>query len=357
MSSSTLVCYIIKKVLKHGQHFCVYPSAFFDGPRCPYAPEDYGIPYENVELITSDGVTLRCYLLKADFVRLKQQRHSCCIPLMSCMIKVRKVRATVIMFLGNGMEIGGFAELNIGRKYHNLHCNVLMVSYRGYGLSEGTPSEKGLRRDAQAALDYVLSQPNLSSHPVIVYGLSLGGAVAIDLTSRNPSKISGLIVENTFTSLPDVVHGWPLIGIFSFLCHQRWNSAAKITHIPSSLPILMLSGRRDEVVPPQHMNKLHQLALTRKLPPPKSKEKGDPQPQQQQQQQQQGEGEGEEMDPSEFTVFEAFPRGHHASTNERSGYTTVVRKFLDRQDVQGQSKKGDALSTPESDMPPNMHLD
>ncbi|KAF8629474.1 hypothetical protein AX15_003421 [Amanita polypyramis BW_CC] len=256
--------------------------------------------YENVELMTSDGVTLRCYLLKAD--------------------KARRVRATIIMFLGNGMEIGGFEELRIAKKFYKLRCNVLMVSYRGYGLSDGSPSEKGLRRDAQAALDYILSRPLLAASPVVIYGLSLGGAVAIDLASRNPTRISALIVENTFTSLPDIVHGWRYIGIISFLCHQKWNSAAKIIRLPPTLPILLLSGREDQVVPPKHMNRLHQLALMRGRPPRKSKEK-EKEP-------------AETEDPPKYTVFEAFPRGTHVFTSERSGYSTALRRFLDREDVQ-----------------------
>jgi len=292
---------VVKKILRHGQHFCVYPSAFLDGPRCPYAPDDYRMPYDDVELTTSDGVVLRCYLLKAD--------------------RAKEIRATVIMFLGNGMEIGGGEELRIAKKFYKLRCNVLMVSYRGYGLSDGYPSEKGLRRDAQAALDHVLSQTRLCDNPVVVYGLSLGGAVAIDLTSRNPNKISALIVENTFTSLPDVVHSWPIIGFISFLCHQKWKSAAKIVRIPPTLPILMLSGRKDEVVPPKHMNKLHQLALSRGRLSKKSKKQGPEEPE----------------DASKYTVFEGFPHGTHVFTNERSGYSGAIKRFLDREDIQKRS--------------------
>lgn len=312
MSSNTsIVFFVIKKILIHGQYFCVYPSAFLDEPRCPYTPEYYRMPYENVELRTSDGVTLRCYLM----TRTANQATS--------------IRATVIMFLGNGMEIGGGEELKIAKKFFKLQCNVLMVSYRGYGLSGGSPTEKGLRRDAQAALDYVLSQPRLASSPVVVYGLSLGGAVAIDLTKRNPSKISALIVENTFTSLPGVVRSWPIIGFMSFLCHQKWNSAQKINGIPPTLPILMLSGRNDEVVPPIHMDKLHQLALARGRPT-KRFQKNNEQPE-------------DAEDGSNSTVFEEFPFGTHAFTSEASGYSTAIRRFLNRDATHKNTK--DAVSS------------
>lgn len=159
----------------------------------------------------------------------------------------------------------------------------------------------GLRKDAQAALDYLLADDELSQKPIvrifrstrrlltltfttqILYGQSLGGAVAIDLASRNPSKVSpdpkqratlnfyfihrsqinALIVENTFTSLPGVVRGWPIIGIFSFICLQKWDSASKLPRIPKALPILMLSGDMDQVVPRNHMHTLWEIATKR----------------------------------------------------------------------------------------------
>ncbi|PFH45875.1 hypothetical protein AMATHDRAFT_70997 [Amanita thiersii Skay4041] len=297
---------VLKKLLKHGQYYCVYPSAYVETTRQPYTPEVHRVRYEDVELTTSDGVVLRCFLLKP--------RED----------PTRRIRATVIMFLGNAMEIGGYAELLIGKMYYRMRCNVLMVSYRGYGLSKGTPSEKGLRRDAQAALDHVISQPQLAKYPVVAYGLSLGGAVAIDLTNRNPTKISALIVENTFTSLPDVVHGWPLIGLFSVFCHQKWKSSARIGSIPPKLPILFLSGRLDQVVPPKHMELLFELALLRGHDP-KAPAK-----------------------PSNtsfvaLAAFEPFPWGSHADTWDQLGYSSIVTGFLDRDDIQ-KSKKKDSES-------------
>jgi len=140
---------------------------------------------------------------------------------------------------------------------------VLTVSYRGFGESEGVPSEKGLQRDAQAALDFVAQDEQLSKLPLIVYGLSLGGAVAIDVTSRNPHKVSALILENTFTSIPDIVRAWPIIGRLSFACTQRWNSASKLSKIPPTLPILFCSGRKDSVVPPEHMDNLWRMSQQR----------------------------------------------------------------------------------------------
>jgi fermentation-respiration switch protein FrsA (DUF1100 family) len=93
----------------------------------------------------------------------------------------------------------------------------------------------------------------------------MGGAVAIDLTSRNVSKISALIVENTFTSIPDLISGrvpWDLKFI-RYFCTQHWNSRRKIATLPSLLPILMFSGLLDTVVPASDMQRLWDVAQTR----------------------------------------------------------------------------------------------
>ena len=77
-------------------------------------------------------------------------------------------------------------------------------------------------------------------------------------------QIHAVILENTFTSLPQLVpHTLPALSPFSFLCHQKWNSAAKIPLIPATTPILMLSGARDEVVPKEHMRSLWEIVAKR----------------------------------------------------------------------------------------------
>ena len=73
-----------------------------------------------------------------------------------------------------------------------------------YGLSEGSPSEKGIKLDSQLALDYITSHPLLEKTPIILYGQSIGGAVATALAAANPGRIKGVILENTFTSLAAV---------------------------------------------------------------------------------------------------------------------------------------------------------
>lgn len=95
---------------------------------------------------------------------------------------------------------------------------------------------------------------------LFLYGQSIGGAVSIDLAARNPNRVDGLIVENTFLSLPKLVPRiMPYLSPFMFLLTQHWPSEASIQTLPPTMPVLFLSGSKDELVPPDHMVDLHKL--------------------------------------------------------------------------------------------------
>ncbi|KAJ7820746.1 Alpha/Beta hydrolase protein [Mycena olivaceomarginata] len=253
-------------LLYYGQNYLIYPSAFPPGSRTDVpVPSAYGLPYTDLELKTSDGITLRCYMLPQSKELSKTHPSATPVPGEDRLTEDQFMAScpTVIMFHGNGGNHGH--RIPLAKVFYlRMRCNVLMVSYRGYGLSDGSPSEKGLQIDAQTALDYITSDPCFSKTPIILYGQSIGGAVSIDLASRNPSKIAALILENTFTSLPSLVpHALPLLGPFSFMCHQKWDSASKVPLIPPTTPILMLSGVADELVPKEHMRALWEIVARR----------------------------------------------------------------------------------------------
>jgi fermentation-respiration switch protein FrsA (DUF1100 family) len=129
-------------------------------------------------------------------------------------------------------------------------CNVFMVEYRGYGLSTGQPDESGLNIDAQTAIDYLRDRAETRDHKIVVYGQSLGGAVAIRLVAKNQGKgdIAGLVLENTFLSMRKLIPSiMPPAKYLSFLCHQVWPSDTLIPSI--KVPTLFLSGLQDEIVP------------------------------------------------------------------------------------------------------------
>jgi pimeloyl-ACP methyl ester carboxylesterase len=101
-----------------------------------------------------------------------------------------------------------------------------MLSYRGYGKSQGTPSEAGMKLDAKAALDYILQDTALSAGQIIVYGQSIGGAVAIDLCASHRDKIGALVVENTFLSVASMSFYLMIAS-----AHSACLSRIKISHL------------------------------------------------------------------------------------------------------------------------------
>lgn len=110
------------------------------------------------------------------------------------------------MFHGNAGNIGH--RLPVAKLLVNeLHCSILMLQYRGYGLSSGDPNEKGLTIDAQTGLDYIRQRSELRGTRIVIYGQSLGGAVAVGLASRNQKQgdIAGIVLENTFTSIRKLI--------------------------------------------------------------------------------------------------------------------------------------------------------
>ena len=131
---------------------------------------------------------------------------------------------TILYFHGNAGNIGHRVP-NALLMLVNLKANVVLVDYRGYGKSEGEPSEDGLYLDAEATLDYVMTRPDLDKTKVLLFGRSLGGAVAVRLASANPHRVAAIVVENTFLSIPHMA-----ATLFSFVqigrasCRERVSS-------------------------------------------------------------------------------------------------------------------------------------
>ncbi|KZT64669.1 alpha/beta-hydrolase [Daedalea quercina L-15889] len=306
-------------LLFFGQNYLIYPSAFPPGSRTEVpTPIEFGLQYEPQELITPDEVKLRCYLLaqKKDLSNLGGPAVD--IPEQSDE-EYASTRPTVMMFHGNGGNIGH--RIPLAKVFYvKMRCNVFMLSYRGYGHSEGTPSEKGIQTDAQCALDFIHKHPYLRKTPIILYGQSIGGAVSIDLASRNPKAIRALILENTFLSLPRLVpSAFPVLGPFSFLCHQKWDSASKVSLIPGDIPILMLSGVRDEVVPHEHMRDLWDIVQRRTLAG-KGAESGI---------KQDGRHVHEARGRGGYSKFVEFDKGTHNDTCVQPGYWSNVAQFIE----------------------------
>ncbi|XP_038711685.1 alpha/beta hydrolase domain-containing protein WAV2-like isoform X2 [Tripterygium wilfordii] len=140
-----------------------------------------------------------------------------------------------------------------------------------YGASDGYPSQHGITKDAQAALDHLSQRGDIDTSRILIFGRSLGGAVGSMLAKNNPDKVAALILENTFTSVLDLAGvvlpflKW-FIGhssskgpkILNFLVRSPWSTIDIIGQVKQ--PILFLSGLQDEMVPPSHMQLLYAKA-------------------------------------------------------------------------------------------------
>lgn len=174
-------------------------------------------------------------------------------------IPSKQPNGKVLLYLhGNGKNIS--ANLNHARRFYQLGFSVLLIDYRGYGRSEGSfPSEMNVYQDAETAWNYLTQQRKFSPEQIFLYGHSLGGAVAIDLASKQP-KAAGLIVEGTFTSVRDVIDYRHVFRIFpvDLLLTQRFESIKKIPQL--KMPILLIHGTADTTIPAFMSQKLYAVA-------------------------------------------------------------------------------------------------
>lgn len=131
---------------------------------------------------------------------------------------------------------------------------VLLVDYRGYGGNPGHPTEVGLAHDARAASKFVREEA--SGHDIVLFGESLGAAVAIGLAVEEPA--AALVLRSPFTSLPDVaaVH-YPYLPV-RVLLRDNYPSRERIGSVTS--PILVIAGSADSIVPPSQSRTIHELA-------------------------------------------------------------------------------------------------
>jgi pimeloyl-ACP methyl ester carboxylesterase len=133
--------------------------------------------------------------------------------------------------------------------------DVLLFDYRGYGRSGGRPSEEGTYRDARAARAALLAQPGVDARRVVYLGESLGAAVALELAHQHPP--AGLILQSPFTSVRDMARlHYPLIP--RALVPDAYPSLRLIRSL--QVPLLVLHGERDEIVPPLHGQALYDAA-------------------------------------------------------------------------------------------------
>jgi fermentation-respiration switch protein FrsA (DUF1100 family) len=165
-------------------------SIFFPMKAIEATPKDIGLDYEDIYFEAQDGAKLNGWLIKNP-----------------------KAKATIIFFHGNAGNISHRLEkISI---FNQLGLNVFIVDYRGYGRSQGHPTEMGIYKDAQASFDLLLNRQDINKDKLIAYGESIGGAVAIDLAAKR--NVSCLIVDSSFTCAKDLARKfYPYLPSFLF---------------------------------------------------------------------------------------------------------------------------------------------
>jgi uncharacterized protein len=154
---------------------------------------------------------------------------------------------TLLYFHGNGINIGANSEQ--ASRFHKLGLSVFLFDYRGYGKSEGSfPNEKAVYADAQRAWDYLTQERKIAPQNIVIYGHSLGGAIAINLAQNHPNA-SGLIVQSSFSSALEMAqrNWWTAIFPTNLLLNQRFASLEKVPSL--QMPTLYIHGLADQLIP------------------------------------------------------------------------------------------------------------
>ena len=221
-------------------------SLFFQPHRTQYLePGRIGLAYKDVYFPTTDGLVLHGWFLPAQ----------------------GKARGTVLFLHGNAENI----STHIANVYWlpARNYNVFLPDYRGYGLSQGTPSVPGVLDDITSAMTYLLDQPDVDPDRIVMLGQSLGGALAIYHAAHSPyrQKIKALIAESTFSDYAGIAREklaafwltwiiqWPL----SLTIDNAYSPLPAVGKV-SPIPLLLIHGDQDGVIPARHSQVLFDAA-------------------------------------------------------------------------------------------------
>lgn len=204
-------------------------------PTGQWDPSEEGLTFEDVDFRSEDGTQLHGWWFQHD-----------------------EAEMSLVYCHGNRGSIADrvdtFAQLL------RLKVNVFAFDYRGYGKSEGSPSEQGVFADARAAIDHVAGARGIGLDGVLLFGHSLGGAIAIDAALHR--AVSGLVVQSSFTQLSDMAkHRHPDIPMH-WIVRNEFRSIEKVPHL--EMPKLFIHGGSDQTVPFEHGQALYSAAAAPK---------------------------------------------------------------------------------------------
>lgn len=196
-----------------------------------YTPDEIGLSYEVVWFETTDGVKLSGWFIPAE-----------------------KPRGVILFCHGNAGNISH--RLESIQIFHRLGLSTFIFDYRGYGQSEGKASEKGTYLDAEAAWNYIIQKRNIVPSDIIIFGRSLGGSIAAWLAQGRMPK--SLIIESTFTSIPDLGSElYPYLPVRSF-ARFNYNTLEYLCHV--NCPVLVVHSSGDEMISISHGHRLFEIA-------------------------------------------------------------------------------------------------
>lgn len=201
------------------------------GRTIPATPDDIGLEYEPVSLVTSDGVRLQGWFVPA-----------------------AGERAVAAFFHGNAGNIGH--RLDTLRVFNDLGLSVLIVDYRGYGQSGGEPSETGLYRDGEAVWEYLRNDREIPAERIVLVGRSLGAAVAAHVGAR--TRPGALVLESPFISIPELGQTiYPYLPV-RWIARYRFPTAELAARC--RCPLLVVHSPDDDIVPIRHGREIYAAA-------------------------------------------------------------------------------------------------
>ena len=217
---------------------------FFPTREMEVSPADIGLEFEDVFIEVGNSEKVHAWYVPA---RNKDNLdNNSCAP-------------TVLFFHGNGGNISH--RLPTIELVVELGANIMLLDYRGYGRSDGVPGEDNMYHDAEACYRQLIETRGVSSDQIILFGRSLGGAVAIELATR--VECAGLIVESSFTSAKAIGNlMFPYFPVGLLLKH-KFASIEKIRNI--NCPLLETHSQDDDMVPFQMGRTLFEIARGPKL--------------------------------------------------------------------------------------------
>ena len=185
-----------------------------------YQNDKIQFSYEEIFIKVDDKITLKSWLINKDFKEFK----------------------TLVLFHGNAGDLSNrIYKLN---ELNKLDINILLISWRGFSGNKGSPTEKNLYEDAEAAIKW-LNKKKVENNQIILYGESLGSGVAVEIGKKN--NFNGIILESPFTSVENSAKiYYPYLPV-KFILKDRYDSINKIDKIRT--PILIMHGKKDDIIP------------------------------------------------------------------------------------------------------------